>query len=174
MKEGHRMARPRKKATRAAVRTGAQPSTTVRAWEDDPMSEKGKNLPIERPVPVLTQRLGIRIAGKAPAPQDYPLGTGEFRYWTAGEALRRGADFWTALLPANVRWFTGNVLPVTLDRGEDFNAFYDRKGLSFFHGSAADQAVFSGESPDIVCHELGHAVLDALRPQLWDAASDEV
>ena len=33
--------------------------------------------------------------------------------------------------------------------------------------------VYSGESPDIVAHELGHAVLDAIRPQLWDAAAAE-
>jgi len=33
--------------------------------------------------------------------------------------------------------------------------------------------VFSGESPDILCHELGHAVLDALRPELFDAANLE-
>ena len=35
-------------------------------------------------------------------------------------------------------------------------------------------AVYSGESPDVLCHELGHALLDAVRPQLWNAASIEV
>ena len=33
--------------------------------------------------------------------------------------------------------------------------------------------VYSGESPDIVCHEMGHAILDAIKPQLWGAASHE-
>jgi hypothetical protein len=33
--------------------------------------------------------------------------------------------------------------------------------------------VYSGESPDVLCHELGHALLDAVRPQLWNAASIE-
>ena len=42
------------------------------------------------------------------------------------------------------------------------------------HGSAAGRTVFSGESPDVVCHELGHAILDSLKPQLFDAASMEV
>jgi len=32
----------------------------------------------------------------------------------------------------------------------------------------------SGESPDVVCHELGHALLDSFKPQLFDAASMEV
>src|SRR5262249_13100445 len=37
-----------------------------------------------------------------------------------------------------------------------------------------NRLLFSGESPDVVCHELGHAILDALKPQLFDAASTEV
>jgi hypothetical protein len=68
----------------------------------------------------------------------------------------------------------GSILPVDLDFGIDLNAFYDRQGLKFFHASAAGRTVFSGESPDVVCHELGHAVLDSLKPQLFDAASLEV
>src|SRR5262249_30524837 len=63
---------------------------------------------------------------------------------------------------------------VDLDFGVDLNAFYDREGLKFFHGSGAGRTVFSGESPDIVCHELGHALLDSFKPQLFDAASIEV
>jgi hypothetical protein len=89
--------------------------------------------------------------------------------------VRRGADFWSGLVP-RLRWHStvGRQLRVGLDQGEDFNAFYDRASLQFFHGPVDGSLVYSGESPDVVCHELGHAVLDALRPQLWDAASDEV
>jgi len=87
--------------------------------------------------------------------------------------LRRGADFWGALLPGQ-SWEVGSMLPVDLDFGDDLNAFYDRVGLKFFHGTAAGRTVFSGESPDVVCHELGHAVLDSFKPQLFDAASIEV
>ena len=74
----------------------------------------------------------------------------------------------------------GASLPIHLDEGVDLNAYYSRKsppdtpGLHFFHDRASDVTVYSGESPDVVCHELGHAVLDALRPQLWDAMSGEV
>jgi hypothetical protein len=55
----------------------------------------------------------------------------------------------------------------------DLNAYYDRRSLSFFHDQVGSETVYSGESSDIVCHELGHAVLDAIRPELWAAASDE-
>ena len=34
------------------------------------------------------------------------------------------------------------------------------------HANVAGTMVFTGESPDVVCHEMGHAVLDAIRPQL--------
>jgi hypothetical protein len=36
------------------------------------------------------------------------------------------------------------------------------------------KTVHTADSPDIVAHEFGHAVLDVLRPDLWDAALDEV
>jgi hypothetical protein len=67
----------------------------------------------------------------------------------------------------------GDTLPILLDEGEDFNAFYDRQALNFFHGTAGGRPVFSGESPDEVCYEEGHAVLNALRPALFDAGSIE-
>jgi len=110
-----------------------------------------------------------------PAAKGYDPGTPSFRYWTAAEALRRTGDFWGTLTP-RLKWHStvGPQLTVGLDQGQDFNAFYDRAGLQFFHGSVDGTLVYSGESPDVVCHEFGHAVLDALRPQLWDAASDEV
>jgi hypothetical protein len=46
-------------------------------------------------------------------------------------------------------------------------------GLNFFHGPSPDGVVFSGASPDIVCLEMGHATLDSLKPQLFDAGSQE-
>jgi hypothetical protein len=103
----------------------------------------------------------------------YSVGTMNFRYWTAVEALRRGADFWGARIP-NLKWHSAPRLTVLLDDGEDFNAYYDRTALKFFHGGAAEGTVYSGESPDILCHEMGHAILDALKPELWSVASLEV
>lgn len=100
------------------------------------------------------------------------MGTANFRYWTAAEALRRCADYWAARVPSLV-WHTSPRLPVNLDEGIDFNAYYDRSSLNFFHGVTQGATVYSGESPDIVCHEMGHAILDALKPQLWNVASHE-
>lgn len=146
-------------------------AATIDAWEDDPAA--GVHAP--RPVPQLDQApLAFRIAGKAPPAAVYAVGTPEFRYWTAVEALRRGADFWARIVPLT-KWQVGPRLTVLLDAGQDLNAYYDRAALNFFHGPGADgDTVYSGESPDVVCHEMGHAILDSIKPQLWDAASQEV
>jgi len=169
-----RIARPHRIAPAAAA--------VVEAWEDDPMSMAGV-APIERPVPRLARApLAISIKGPAPAPRAYALGTPGFRYWTAGEATRRAADFWSGLIGASA-WHVGKALPVHLDEGEDLNAYYarggggEKAGLSFFHADVLDgrakTRVFSGESPDVVCHETGHAVLDTLKPELFDANNFE-
>ena len=120
--------------------------------------------------------LPITIRGRQPAAREQELGTPAFRYWANAEALARSAEYWAQTLPRGTRWFPSNGarLPVELDEDVDLNAFYDRNGLHFFHGIVNGKTVYSAESPDVVCHELGHAVLDALKPQLWDVMSAEV
>ncbi len=117
--------------------------------------------------------LRVEIKGTKPPAQPYGPETVEFRYWCALDALRRGADFW-AKHAELVDWQIGKTLPVDLDAGVDLNAYYDRTALKFFHDSVSGVTVFSGASPDVLCHELGHAVLDSIKPELWDAASDEI
>lgn len=153
------------------------PDATVNAWEDDPGAPPTLRTPIVRPRPDLARKpLPVGIRESRPPNGPDAVGSAEFRYWTAAEALRRAADYWGGVLPAGKSWHStvGTALKAQLDDGEDFNAYYDRTGLNFFHGSVAGVTVYSGESPDVVCHELGHAVLDAIRPQLWDVASAEV
>lgn len=149
----------------------------VQAWEDDPGAPPYARTPITRPLPDLQALpLPLHIEEAAPAQGDGRPGTAEFRYWTAADALRRASDYWGSLLPQGTGWHptVGDRLTVTLDAGDDLNAYYDREGLRFFHHTVSGITVYSGESPDVICHEAGHAVLDAIRPQLWDAASAEV
>jgi hypothetical protein len=144
---------------------------SIQCWRDDP----GNGLIVTCPLPNASKApLGFKIAGAKPFPRHYQPGTVEFRYWTAAEALRRCADFWGSIV-GGIKWQTGNLLlPVKLDEKEpDFNAYYDREALRFFHGDTPFGTIYSGESPDILCHEMGHAVLDAIKPQLWGAASHE-
>ena len=121
----------RGKARAAAV--DAKPKGVINAWEQDPGdgAQPSGGQVIQRPVPVLREQpFSIRIVNPSSAPEAKPHspGTADFRYWTAAEALRRGADFWGALLPGT-SWEVGSILPVDLDFGIDLNAFYDREGL---------------------------------------------
>ncbi|MBV9826882.1 MAG: hypothetical protein JO001_14575 [Alphaproteobacteria bacterium] len=148
----------------------------VLGWQDDPGESLPPPVPPEsRPVPILTLsplQLAIPKA-TAPAARGYQIGTAEFRYWSTADAVARGAAFWRDMIPEGVTWQPGEPLKVLLDEGEDFNAYYDRQALNFFHGTVGERTVYSGESPDIACHEQGHAVLDALRPELFNAGTIE-
>ena len=162
------MATKKKASKRSTKSVGAKhlSAGTVSAWQDDPSS----TLPtISRPVPDLAQApLRYKFNGPAIAPGIYASDTPEFRYWTAAEALRRGGDFWAPLLGVK-KWQPGPVLPVSLDKGVDLNAYYNRTELAFFHEAVGGKTIYSCESPDVVCHEMGHACLDAHRPALFDA-----
>jgi hypothetical protein len=147
--------------------------TPVSAWEDDPQSSPAA-APVRRPCPELAEmRLAVAIRGEQPPPRVYEPGTASFRYWTAADALARGSAYWAGLVPKTAGWHAGRVLPVSLDEGNDLNAYYDRERLCFFHARVRGVSVFSGESPDVLTHELGHAFLDVVRPELWDTASIE-
>ena len=52
------------------------------------------------------------------------------------------------------------------DDGVDLNAFYDRQSLSFFHFPSGSTKFLSGASTNVVAHEAGHGILDAIRPEL--------
>jgi hypothetical protein len=155
---------------------GSSPSEImISAWEQDPglMDQPEGGRLIQLPEPQISATsLPSSIAGTIPAAKLYQPNTSEFRYWNTASALARGSKFWSALLPGT-QWQVGSVLPVKLDAGSDLNAFYDRIGLSFFHGRVGNRFIFSCDSPDVVCHEQGHAILDSIKPQLWDAASIE-
>lgn len=157
-------------------KSGGAAAPVVAVWEHDPASgnKPDGSVPIQvAPPNTSATSLPTIIINPAAAPAVgvFAPGTPEFRYWTAAAALARGSAFWSALLPG-VKWQAGKLL-VNLDAGVDLNAFYNRTSLTFFHKAVGNRTVFSCESPDVVCHEQGHAVLDALKPQLWNAASIE-
>jgi hypothetical protein len=154
----------------------------VNIFGDDPFSEAtpSANPPVRQTVAVALKGLDnpllrIAIAGAQPQVARYAPGTDSFRYWIAAEALSRGIALWSELLPQGTTWSAANPLPVRLVAPDDvLNAFYARAdGLQFFRGTVGAAEVFTAHSADVVCHELGHAVLDALRPELFNAALHE-
>jgi hypothetical protein len=156
-------------------------AVTIDAWDNDPGATGAEaqltaNTPAPHPLPDFDPPgFKVGVAGKKPPADTYVVGTDEFRYWALADALARGAGYWSKRVPAGTTWQSdnGTRLIAVPDEGVDLNAFYDRNGLHFFHDTVRGTTVWSGESPDVVCHELGHAILDAIKPQLWDAASIE-
>lgn len=148
----------------------------IRVFLNDPAARGQLAVPSEPPLDTERHPWGFRVEGKRPPARSYEPDTPEFLYWQIASALARGRALWTRWLPSDGTWITGSVLPSIPVSGEGLNAYYDRKALHFFRGENPETGavVHSGDSPDIVVHEQGHAVLDAIRPDLWDAPHFEV
>jgi len=72
-------------------------------------------------------------------------------------------------------WSKVKTLQVNPNAGQMPNAYYDRKGLNFFWFTGKNgQKIFTSLSADVVTHELGHAVLDFLRPDFWSMGAIEI
>ncbi|MGP8300210.1 hypothetical protein ACTPOK_20215 [Streptomyces inhibens] len=156
----------------------AMPIQSVHVWEDDPGAHPSSRTPITRDGRSLDNGpLAFKIKDSLPgahSSKEYTL-----RYWTASDSLGRAREWFTdpELGPDIHSWAIPETLPVKLDSGEGLNAKYERDGHSFgiffSHRTSRHQTIYSCESPDIVCHEAGHAMLDALQPMLHGLAEPE-
>ena len=102
-------------------------------------------------------------------------GTSAFLFWQCREAAIAAVQVWETSAGRHKKW-QGNrkKLPLFQDNGEDLNAFYDRQSFSFFHQTIGGTTFFSGASTDVVAHEVGHGLLDSVRPDFFDVNFLEV
>ena len=129
-----------------------------------------------------------RPAGRAgftlfdPEPEGlYPPGSAEFLFGQCREAALRAVLSWEHH-EGPLRAWQGRrrrldlVQDAVRQQGQppQLNAFYDRSGFVFFASTQAGRTTQSGASTDVVAHEVGHGLLDALRPDLWDTPFLEV
>lgn len=102
-------------------------------------------------------------------------GTPKFLYWQCREAALAALDAWEASAGAHKKWQgERKKLPLRQDAGIDLNAYYDRASVSFFHRQIGATTFYSGASTDVVAHEVGHGLLDAVRPEFFDVNFLEV
>lgn len=73
-------------------------------------------------------------------------------------------------------WPGTNNLVLFPQAGNDLNAYYDRSAIRLFsgHNKHTKTTAHTCMSADVVSHELGHAVLDAIRPDMWSVATLEI
>ncbi len=80
------------------------------------------------------------------------------------------------VLGRDVTWaFNGPQLLVVPRAGDWRNAFYERdsRSLQFFFFDHEGKTIYTSLSEDIVAHETGHAILDGVVPDLYDAITPQ-
>ncbi len=115
-------------------------------------------------------RAGFTFSNTAPNRVHAP-GTPGFLFWQCREAAIMTVEMWEGLDGALTKWAraaTPKKLSLRQNNGIDLNAYYDGQNLSFFEYTGGGKTTFSGASTDVVAHEVGHGLLDAIRPDLWD------
>ena len=111
----------------------------------------------------------------AEIPEDvHPLDSAEFRFWQCREAALATLEAWAALAPPPTFWQNGQrLLPLQHDAGLGLNAHYDRTAVAFLAWETDARKTYPAASTDAVAHEVGHALLDAMRPELWESVYTE-
>ena len=115
--------------------------------------------------------------GTMPAAKQYAAGSDGALAWQAREAALAAVEMFEGLHGPVTKWARssrGRKLNLGRDEGVDLNAYYDGEGVMFFHHPVGSRTFFSGASTDVVSHEVGHALLDTIRPSLWDSNYSEV
>lgn len=134
------------------------------AQEITPISDRAKN------------KVSFDIPGLPPEAV-YPITSNDFVAWQARESAIRTLDVFETIAGPISGWMgKAGDLKLTLhsNAGQDLNAYYDRASVSFFEFPLKKALIYSGASTDVVAHEVGHAILDALRPDLWNVSMLEV
>jgi len=143
--------------------------------QNDPLDQSPLEPRRKRPRPD-PPSVRARFSYAAEIPEGrYAQDTPEFLFWQCREAALAALETWALVAEPLSRW-AEDLNPLTLahDHGQGLNASYDRTALSFFRWTTGSKTTASGASTDAVAHEVGHALLDAIRPDLWGSAYTEV
>ncbi|MCH9672535.1 MAG: hypothetical protein K0U93_13930 [Gammaproteobacteria bacterium] len=122
-------------------------------------------------------RTGARLRLRLPAgpPEDlYDETDAGFVHWQARESGLRCLETWDRLSDRLARWQNdAHELELDYNAGIGLQASYDRQSIRMFRWESP-ATTFVGASTDAVAHEIGHALLDAMRPDLWQSFYPEV
>lgn len=116
---------------------------------------------------------GLQLECMFLTPGNFQFNTKEGMAANAYALCCQGIDIFNNIFGLK-KWACVNKLTIDPMAGQQANAFYDRRFLKFFYFSRNNKTVYTSLSADIVLHELGHALLDAIRPDFFSTASIEV
>lgn len=128
---------------------------------------------IQKPVPTSTV-LPFNVSGDKGG--GYPLGTIQQQAMGVKQMINATLFYIQKKSPKKLtNWALKRPLNVYPRAGVDLNAYYDRNSLKFFYfGDPVRKVnVYTCDSHSVVTHELGHAMLDILRPDWWNVANLE-
>jgi hypothetical protein len=114
-------------------------------------------------VPDDTYKLTPNADGNYVYPEGEPQKTGAIAFGAAAQTVNKFNEVQTELTGKPIEWAFGEKqLGISPETGEWPNAFYARpyKGVHFFDY----KTISTGDSGEVASHEVGHAILDALRP----------
>lgn len=127
--------------------------------------------------PALWDRRGARYTGTGGEPLDASqCDSYQFHQVNTWAVAQSVLDMYEApqALGRPIPWaFGGNRLILVPHAGYDENAYYDRhsKSLQFYYFGASGAPTYTCLSHDIIAHEMGHAVLDGIRPFYYQYTS---
>ena len=130
-------------------------------------------LVIQRPVPTSTV-LPLYVVGDKGG--GYPLGTIQQQAMGVKQMVNTTLFYMQKKSPRKfTSWAAQKMLTIQPRAGKDLNAYYDRSSLKFFYfgDPVRKENVYTCDSHTVVTHELGHAVLDILRPDWWNTTNLE-
>ena len=107
----------------------------------------------------------------------YEAGTREYITANSMAAVQHTVDRMGDIFGQEINFAFGDKqIDLHADAGVDLNAYYsrDEASINFFHDfdPVTHKTVYSGASGEVISHEAGHAILDAVRPdflETWKA-----
>jgi len=145
---------------------------TIRFVPNDPRATKFNDPTSMRARRNRKKTVANFVFGTMPKQAEYPEGSVKALAWQSREAALAAVEMFEGLHGPVKQWARSpnrKRLAFAIDAGEDVNAYYDGDGVLFFHQAIGNSVLYTGASTDIVSHEVGHALLDTIRPELWDA-----